>query len=165
MVSRESSVDNVSIVELSDDDGYYPKQPKSPPKEYKPFLTSFTLFPLLPVEIRDIIWRLTLPPRTIEVEYRADRGFYTRVTTPTALKVCSSSRKAVIDSYTLCFGNILHRPSILFNFSLDTLYFECSLQNRVCQFLVSMSGKLFRPVRCGSSITSRDKMSPSSIGS
>jgi hypothetical protein len=86
-----------------------------------------------------MIWRLTLQPRTVELEYSTVHGFYTRASAPVALKACANSRKAVINSYPLCFGSRLHSPHIVFNFSLDTLYFDNTIQARVTQFLVAMS--------------------------
>lgn len=89
-----------------------------------PLLASFILFPKLPAEIRQIIWRLTLQPRIVEVKFIESRGFYTRVPTPTALQVYRDSRRALLASYPTCFGNVIYTPLILFNFSLDTLYFD-----------------------------------------
>ena len=86
-----------------------------------------------------MIWRHTLEPRTVEIEYSVNRGFYSRAKTPIALRACPDSRQAVVKSYPVCFGSILHNPSTLFNFSLDTLYFEANTQDRVTQFLVSLS--------------------------
>lgn len=134
----EKHSDLVPTIDSAEDSFVWTKGPKSPPKEIRPFLESFTLFPKLAVEIRDIIWRLTLTPRTVEISYNLNHGFYSRVKTPIALRACPDSRRAVIGSYPLRFGSNLHRPSIVFNFSLDTLYFDWG-NNRVCQFLVSLS--------------------------
>jgi hypothetical protein len=104
-----------------------------------PFLTSFELFPTLPTELRDMIWQHTLEPRAVEIQYSVKNGFYSTAKTPVVMRACPDSRNAVIKSYPLCFGSILHSPSIVFNFSLDTLYFEIDMQPRITQFLVSMS--------------------------
>lgn len=93
------------------DDGYsfdteaeichFPKWSTSISKAIKPYLTSFTKFPDLPTEIRHLIWRLTLQPRTIELDYHRENGFISRAKIPVALKVCSDSRKAVCaNTYT-----------------------------------------------------------------
>lgn len=103
-----------------------------------PRLTSFTLFLKLPVEIRIIIWRLTLNSRVVEIEFTELRGFFTRVATPTALQVCRDSRRAVITFYPTCFGNIMYSPQIVFNFLLDTLYFDMSFHSQVLHFLASL---------------------------
>lgn len=80
---------------LVDSDSDTSKWPKSPPRTFEPFLTSFSKFNLLPIEIRNIIWRLTLQARAIDVAYSMQRGFYSRTKTPVALKVCKESREAV----------------------------------------------------------------------
>lgn len=115
------------------------KWPKPPPKAVKSNLTSFSNFSNLPIEIRQIIWRLTLHPRTIEVEFHPSRGFYARVKTPVTLRVCTDSRKAVIHLYSLCFGSLLYSPNIVFNFKLDTLFFMYTMQPRIAQFLVGLT--------------------------
>src|SRR4051812_2053173 len=69
-----------------------------------------------------MIWPLSLEPRVIEIEFNPDKGFFSRHFIPPALHTCQDSRNAVIASYTLCFGSIYHPASILFNFSIDTLY-------------------------------------------
>jgi len=59
---------------------------------------------------------------------------------PVALRACRESRDAVLKSYPLSYGSgVLHGPSIVFNFELDTLYFDVDMQPRVAQFLVGMS--------------------------
>jgi len=103
-----------------------------------PLLATFILFPKLPPELRQIVWRLTLQPRIIEVKFIESRGFYTQVPTPTALQVCRESRSAVLASYPTCFGNVIYTPLILFNFSLDTLYFDQTLQHQVQHFAASL---------------------------
>lgn len=108
-------------------------------KNIKPFLDSFTLFPKLPKEVRYMIWEHTLKSRVVEIEYSVSRGFYSRAKIPIAMKACRESRRAVLKSYPLSFGNILHKPVVAFNFSLDTLYFELKMQLRVTEFLVSLT--------------------------
>lgn len=106
-----------------------------PPAEWKPFLTSFTLFPELALEIRQMIWKCTLKPRIVELSYKEEHGFYSRVKAPVALQVCSESRKAVEYLYPLRFGSILDNPAIAFNFSLDTLYFDIIVDEDIIHFL------------------------------
>jgi hypothetical protein len=53
--------------------------------------------------------------------------------------VCKDSRDAVIKSYPLCFGNFRQRPNIVFNFSIDTLLFNYTLQPSVVQFLLGLT--------------------------
>lgn len=90
--------------ELADELYVMSRWPQPPPKPVQPYLTSFTKFPDLPIEIRQMIWRRTLRPRTIELLFYKDRGFYSRVKVPVALKVCDDSRKAVRTSKSSCFS-------------------------------------------------------------
>jgi hypothetical protein len=86
-------------------------------------LDNFTKFPELPPELRELIWRTTLQPRVIEIDYDDCEGFRSRWKAyPIALRVCKESREAVIGSYPLCFGSIFHPAQIRFNFSMDTVY-------------------------------------------
>jgi hypothetical protein len=91
-------------------------------------LTSFTLFPNLPFEIRCLIWETTCESRTVEITYDADDGFTTTSDPPIALEVCQESRNHLVNSYPLCFGSIYHPAKIRFNFSIDTLYMDNSLE-------------------------------------
>jgi hypothetical protein len=111
-------------------------QRSNPANETKPFLDSFSLFPKLPIEIRQIIWRLTLRPRVIEILHGVhDSCFYSRANLPVALVVCQDSRNALISSYPVSFGSALKVPQIRFNFSLDTLYFDCLFSDHFFHFL------------------------------
>jgi hypothetical protein len=131
-----------------DDPNYVsPKWPKSRPTEYKPYLVKFTVFLKLPIEIRQAIWNHTLAPRVVEIDYSLDRGFFSKVKIPIALKVNKDSRNAVGHLYPVCFGNVLHQPSIRFNFSIDTLYFDADLGPEVLQFVVSLKESELKKIR------------------
>ena len=56
-----------------------------------------------------------------------------------ALRVCTESRAAVLHLYPRCFGNFVHEPMILFNFSLDTLYFDRFMGPDVYALLFSIT--------------------------
>ncbi|TVY87596.1 hypothetical protein LAWI1_G007529 [Lachnellula willkommii] len=114
---------------------WVPKHEDCPPAEWKPFLTSFSLFPELALEIRQMIWKCTLKPRIVELNYREEHGFYSRVKAPVALQVCSESRNAVEHLYSLRFGSVLDEPAIRFNFFLDTLYFDIAVSEDIIHFL------------------------------
>ncbi|KAG0649317.1 hypothetical protein D0Z07_4368 [Hyphodiscus hymeniophilus] len=116
-----------------------PGGPTPPTTKLEPFLTSFASFLKLPIEIQEMIWDHTLEPRTLEIEYGFQQGFHTRAKTPIALRACPQSRKAVSKAYHTSFGSLLHKPNIVFNPSLDTLYFDAQIQPRLTQFLVSMT--------------------------
>jgi hypothetical protein len=112
-----------------------PKLPREPPKMWEPYLKAFTLFPKLPIEIRQAIWKFTLKPRVIEITHTTERGYYSRGNVPVALRVNKDSRNAVGFLYPLCFGSILHKPRIVFNFSMDTLYFDEEMWTEVPRFV------------------------------
>lgn len=126
---------------------YVSKSPDRPPKEWKPFLTSFNKFSELPVEIRHMIWRHTLQPRVVEIHYRKEHGFYSRVKTPVALRVCSDSRTAVGHLYALRFSSVIDDAAILFNYSLDTLYFDCHIADRLPHFLALLKEDELRHIQ------------------
>jgi len=102
-------------------------------------LQSFSLFSKLPTELRIIIWRLTLESRVIEIEFDKDRGFFTRVFTPVALRVSRDSRNATITRYPTCFGNVIYPPRTLFNFDLDTLYLDDEIQIHTLHLLAGLT--------------------------
>ncbi len=123
---------------MDDEDYVNPKWPRPAPKEWVPFLQSFTPFPTLPLEIRQAIWKATLKPRIIDLRHNATRGFYSKIQTPLAMRLCHESRDTVKYYHSLCFGNIFYEPRIIFNFSLDTLYFDECIGPEVLEFLVSL---------------------------
>ncbi|KAI1142134.1 hypothetical protein F5Y05DRAFT_409282 [Hypoxylon sp. FL0543] len=84
---------------------------------------SFTLFSLLPTELRLHIWRHTCHPRVVEVLYDSQND---RCTTPTAppaiLHACQESRFEALRIYKRSFGTKSHEPRIYFCPDIDTLY-------------------------------------------
>ncbi|KAE9363576.1 hypothetical protein N431DRAFT_497409 [Stipitochalara longipes BDJ] len=107
-----------------DDPNYYdPKWGQDPPKVWPPYLQEFTIFPKLPIEI---------------LQHSTTRGYWSNVKVPVVLRVNQDSRNAVGFLYPLCFGSVLHQPRIVFNFSMDTLYFEHWMWTEVPQFLTSL---------------------------
>jgi hypothetical protein len=94
-------------------------------------LSSFTLFPNLPFELRSLIWKTSCESRMIEVAYDSYDGFTSNIPHPTALEVCQESRNAVINSYPLCFGSIFHPAKIRFNFAIDILYIDNCIEEEV----------------------------------
>jgi hypothetical protein len=94
-------------------------------------MSTFTLFPTLPIELRLKIWRFTLPgPRNVGIKIRfKDNGFggwMSRPSTPpppTALQICHESRAEALKTYILSFGTTAYPPTIYFNYEIDTLCF------------------------------------------
>ncbi|KAM0151742.1 hypothetical protein ACHAPG_008080 [Botrytis cinerea] len=101
----------------------------------------FTLFPKLPIEMRDTIWRLTLEPRLVEVrpKYEYRDVFYSTAPLPIAMTVCKDSERAVQSLYPKCFGSWLGPATIRFNFKIDTLYLDWKIQEHLMSFLLSIS--------------------------
>ena len=62
----------------------------------------FTIFSELPTELRNQIWRLTLRPRIIDIEFTDKKAVYTKAKLPTALHVLKESRAAVEKLYPSC---------------------------------------------------------------
>ncbi|KAN0122775.1 hypothetical protein V8E51_001101 [Hyaloscypha variabilis] len=91
-------------------------------------LTSFTVFPNLPFELRCLIWETSCESRIIEISYDSEDGFSSSVDPPIALEVCQESRNHLLNNYPLCFGSIYHPAKIRFNFSIDTLYVDNSME-------------------------------------
>lgn len=137
---ESASVEDMQVSATRDWSSQYAKLPKSHPKIWKPFLDSFTLFPKLPIEIRQICWKLSLAARVVEVRFNRTHGFFTPIKIPVALRVCKDSRDAVKNLYPLCFGTVVHEPAIVFNFSMDTMYLDADLGPEVVPFIYSWKG-------------------------
>ncbi|KAI1491374.1 hypothetical protein F5X96DRAFT_631831 [Biscogniauxia mediterranea] len=84
---------------------------------------SFTLFSLLPVELRLQIWRLSCHPRVVEVFYDSEDDRCTTPAHPPAiLHACHESRCEALRIYKRSFGTKSHEPRIYFCHESDTLY-------------------------------------------
>jgi 2EXR family len=92
---------------------------------------TFTLFPKLPTEMRTMIWKLTLEPRMVEIDFDDEKGFYSKINYPVGLTVFQDSRQAVIGYYSLCFGSVWLPHKTRFNFSLDAIYLDKSFIEHV----------------------------------
>ena len=67
-------------------------------------LSEFGLFPKLPLELRQIIWRYSLPDRrAVEVFYDETVECISPCALPAALHVSSEARGVAFDSYELLF--------------------------------------------------------------
>ena len=125
-----------------------PEWKQGPPEQWKPYLQKFTLFPKLPLEIRQEIWKCTLEPRTIEIRSSTVQGFYSRSKVPVALRVNKDSRRAVGLLYHLCFGSVIHEPRIVFNFSMDTLFLSEDMWAEVPRFLTGLKDVEVKNLQC-----------------
>ena len=123
------------------------RQPnKQRPK--RPFHTSFTSFAKLPAELRRMIWRLSLQPRTIEIEERYDEKSYRCSSrTPSVLSVSRDSRAAVIELYPYCFSSRSKVPAIRFNFALDTLFIAGLFDGTALHLLDILTDKELSSIR------------------
>lgn len=101
-------------------------------------LQSFTLFPKLPPEVRDMIWGCTIQPRLVRVREtsstRAHQAYmspdeshhqYSDSPIPYSLHTCRESRASMIKyGYVLTFGTSSQEPQTWFNFKCDVLYLQ-----------------------------------------
>jgi hypothetical protein len=84
---------------------------------------SFTLFTLLPAELRIHIWRLSCRRRVVDVSYDPDEDRCTTTTpVPAILQACHESRVEGLRLYIRSFGTPSHEPRIYFCREMDTLY-------------------------------------------
>jgi hypothetical protein len=91
-----------------------------------PPLTTFHLFPNLPIEIRWMIWYLSLEPRIVEILLRSSGAIYSNAALPTAFRVSKDSRAAVLLYYPLHFALGFQPAATHINFKLDTIYLHRS---------------------------------------
>ncbi|KAK5628395.1 hypothetical protein RRF57_004110 [Xylaria bambusicola] len=85
--------------------------------------TSFTLFYLLPTELRLQIWRSSCHRRVVEVFYDSEKGRCTSTApVPAVLHACHESRCEAMRVYRKSFGTASHEPKIYFSREIDTLY-------------------------------------------
>ena len=156
--------------EPNDDGVYVPEDldsrtphPSTPPKAVLNFVSStyhppsqkpknefakFTLFPNLAIELRRIIWRLSLPgQRVVELLYDNCTGqCRSSCPIPTTLHVNSESRGLALEHYTLAFGTERAEASIYFDFKIDALFlgvgnFSPPIAEPVRYFLRSLQQK------------------------
>ena len=93
-----------------------------------------TLFSNLPIEIKIQIWKLTLQPRIVEIEFTNKKAVYTKAKLPTAFYVSKESRAAVERLYPSCFGSVWHKRQTRVNFDLDTIFLNGDYYNDFCHF-------------------------------
>ncbi|KAF2153133.1 hypothetical protein K461DRAFT_135643 [Myriangium duriaei CBS 260.36] len=95
-------------------------------------IAQFTLFLKLPIELRRLIWRHTLPgPRRVRVGCRkgdtCSEGLVAREGTagpPMALQICHEARQEALRYYVLSFGTRVSPPTVYFDYHIDTLCFK-----------------------------------------
>lgn len=116
--------------------------------------TTFTLFPRLPMEIRELIWHMTLPgPRLVEIQYKHSSssegntllsGAFPRRPPPVSLRVCQESRNKALRVYTLCIPTKIGVPKCYFSPPLDTLLLPCGWLHRPdpCMLTQDVLGKI-----------------------
>ncbi|KAI0387495.1 hypothetical protein F5Y04DRAFT_5466 [Hypomontagnella monticulosa] len=84
---------------------------------------SFSLFSLLPTELRLQIWRQSCHERVVEVQYDGEDDRCVSSTAPPAiLHACHESRFEALRMYKRSFGTKSHDPRIYFCPELDILY-------------------------------------------
>lgn len=93
---------------------------------------TFYPFKRLPIELRYTIWIFSLAPRVVECRNKSsldERHFDFHAKAPVAFHVCHESRNATMPLYSLL------QQTIHFNWSLDTLYFDDSIDYLIFQAL------------------------------
>ena len=88
----------------------------------------------LPLEVRNMIWKYTLQPQIIEIQFTNKKAVYTTSRIPTALHVSKESRAAVEKFYPFCFRSVWHRCQTRFNFELDTIFLNGDYYTDFCHF-------------------------------
>ena len=99
-------------------------------------IESFPQFPILPGELRNLIWASALPePRVVEIAWSSiSRSLISTTPTPAVLRACRESRRETISNYNgLQFGE--SSLVVLVDYERDTVYF-----GRGCKHMVP-SGK------------------------
>lgn len=93
--------------------------------------TNFTIFHKLPRELRQQIWRETLPgPRTVEVKCNKGNACTSSAKIPTALHVSAEARAEAMRFYKLSFGIkadskiVDAAPRIWFDNTIDIFYMD-----------------------------------------
>lgn len=88
-------------------------------------IMSFPLFHNFPLEIRLMVWKLSLEPRTIEVRFsksprQSKHDFVSD--TPNVLHTCQESRRELLKFYKIAFQTPSSMNKVYFNFDIDTLH-------------------------------------------
>lgn len=107
----------------------------------------FTPFLRLPIEIRQLIWHLTLEPWVVEITFKDHNGFGSETALPVALEVNRDSRASVIKSYPFCFGSSWYPSRTRFNFTLDTLYFRQDVMRHIPIFFSFLKNDEINKIR------------------
>ncbi|KAI1180754.1 hypothetical protein F4777DRAFT_261701 [Nemania sp. FL0916] len=95
-------------------------------------LDSFSLFPLLPTELRLYIWRqLTCYARIVEVDYNLTEHHYTTTApTPAILHACHESRDEALRIFKRLSDCPSETPTIYFPPKIDIVYVSSRLEDR-----------------------------------
>lgn len=86
-------------------------------------LSTFTLFPNLPTELQDKIWRGALPgPRIIQLHYLNGRFSFRGARPPPVLHACRASREVALSVFEPAFTRDGQRVPVYIDLAHDTLY-------------------------------------------
>lgn len=110
-------------------------------------LTSFTLLPKLPTELRLKIFKLVeYEPRTVRVTFRnADHAYLvSKAPIPGMLHACKESQEEALKVYQFGFGPGPCEAKVYFNFHIDTLYFGPSSTESISICYLSTTPRLQR---------------------
>lgn len=119
-------------------------------------LTSFTLFPKFPIELRIQIFGHAMPgARRVRIIVNLFKGLHSDCTVPPMLHVCRESRLEALKLYQPLFNHSV-RPIVYFNFARDSLYFgpkdeedtSTDLDHVLYEFLGQADSTLLAKIQC-----------------
>jgi hypothetical protein len=124
-----------------------------------PATESFTLFPLLPQELRLQIWEAVAEePNTVELSctptasYLPDGRWFSHTKPPTIFRICSESRAVAMAHYdVLTFSpdvvGIPCKTELYINFAVDTLWVCSDMHIKWARMLLSKNDQLKEKLR------------------
>ena len=84
--------------------------------------SAFTVFPLLPIELRLQIWSLAIAPRLLSARRERLLGHV-----PAVLQTCRESRAGCMHQFQQLYWNLMPGPFVYFHPELDTLLYPAYL--------------------------------------
>ncbi|PVH72477.1 hypothetical protein DL98DRAFT_539161 [Cadophora sp. DSE1049] len=123
-LSEDSGSSSSSVSDDSSSESGSSSDPISYDPDF-PAVTEFTLFPKLPILVRQRVWKFSFPnARVVVYEKEKDKYHCFGAEVPTILHVCKESRKIGLSVYSICFGTETHAPAIPFDLEDGCLLFD-----------------------------------------
>lgn len=96
--------------------------------------TQFTCVLALPPEVQVMIWRFTLAPRVIEIEFTKTAAYTRAAPPPATLHVSCGSRAVIQKPYPICFHSIWHKIPTRISYDLDIIFPNGRYYEDACHF-------------------------------